>query len=182
MQAFQDTPAPAAPPSARNAASFELLVAVAANGVIGDRNRLPWDLPADLRRFKALTTGHAIVMGRKTWEAIGRPLPDRQSIVVTRQSQFVAAGAECAGSLDEAIALVRRPRPVFCIGGEQIFRDALPRATRMQVTEIAADFAGDAFFPPFDRSHWREVAREEHPAGADAPFAFAFVTYERITD
>ena len=181
MQVFQDTPAPAAPPSARLVASLELVVAVAANGIIGDRNRLPWHLPTDLRRFKALTIGHAMVMGRKTWEAIGRPLPERQSLVITRQPNFAARGAECAGSLDEAIALVRRPGPVFCIGGEQIFREALPRATRMHVTEIAADFAGDARFPPFDRSAWREVAREAHPAGIDAPFAFAFVTCERIT-
>lgn len=180
MQVFQDTPAPATPPSACRALSLELLVAVAANGVIGNGNRLPWHLPLDLKRFKTLTTGHAMVMGRKTWDAIGRPLPHRQSIVITRQPGFVAAGADTVHSLDQAMARVRLPPPAYCIGGGAIFRDALSIAERMHITEIAAAFSGDAFFPPFERSAWREVAREDHPAGTDAPFAFAFVTYDRI--
>ncbi len=167
------------PTAAARAATLELVVAIAANGVIGNGNRLPWHLPADLKRFRALTTGHAIVMGRRTWESIGRALPDRQSIVVTRQRDFAAPGAEVAPSLEDAIARVVRPDPVYCIGGAEIFRAALELATRMHVTEIDADFPGDALFPEYDRMEWREAAREVHPAGTDAAFAYAFVTYER---
>ncbi len=161
-------------------ASLEIVVAVAANGVIGNGNRLPWHLPADLKRFRVLTTGHAIVMGRRTWESIGRALPDRQSIVITRQRDYVALGADVAASLEAALRRVVRPDPVFCIGGNEIFRAALPLATRMHVTRIDATFEGDAFFPEYDQTEWRETAREAHPAGTDAPFAYAFVTYERV--
>src|SRR5207237_8617971 len=111
------------------------------------RNELPWRLPADLRHFRRLTTGHAVLMGRKTWESIGRPLPDRQNIVITRREDWQATGAEVAHSLIDAMARVRLPDPVFCTGGGEIFREALPLATRMHVTEIAATFEGDAFFP-----------------------------------
>ncbi len=158
---------------------MEIVVAIAANGVIGDRNGLPWRLPADLRHFRKLTTGHAVLMGRKTWESIGRPLPERQNIVITRSRDFRADGVEVAHSLDDAIALARLPAPLCCIGGGEIFRIALPRATRMYITEIAAAFPGDAHFPEYDRIAWRESARESHPAGIDAPFAYAFVTYDR---
>lgn len=152
---------------------------MAANGVIGRGNQLPWHLPADLRHFRRLTTGHAVLMGRKTWESIGRPLPGRQSIVITRNRNFAAEGAEAAPSLDAAIALARLPAPVFCIGGAEIFRAALPFATRLHVTEIAAEIPGDAWFPPFDRTAWRESWREVHAATAETPWAYAFVTYER---
>ncbi len=179
MQALEDTPAPSIRPSGASTVALEIVVAIAANGVIGDRNGLPWRLPADLRHFRKLTTGHAVLMGRRTWDSIGRALPERQNIVITRRADFRPEGAEVAHSLDAAIALARLPPPLCCIGGGEIFRIALPRATRMHVTEIAADFPGDAFFPEFDRSLWRETARETHPAGADAAFAYAFVTYDR---
>ncbi len=179
MQTIEDTPAASARPSAPVAPELELLVAVAANGVIGRGNALPWRLPADLRRFRRLTTGHAVIMGRRTWDSIGRPLPDRQNIVVSRNPAFAAAGAQRAASLAAAIAAVRLPPPTFCIGGAEIFREALPCATRLHVTEIDASFEGDTFMPPFDRDAWRETAREIHAAGADAPFGYAFVTYER---
>jgi dihydrofolate reductase len=166
--------------SARELPALEILVAVAANGVIGDRNRLPWHLPADLKRFRALTTGHAMVMGRRTWDSIGRALPERQSIVITHQRDFIAPGADVAFSLEDALARVVRPDPVYCIGGGDTFRIALPFTRRMHVTQIAAAFEGDAFFPEYDKKDWREAAREVHPAGTDAPFAYAFVTYERV--
>jgi dihydrofolate reductase len=156
-----------------------IVAAVAANGVIGDGNRLPWRLPADLRRFRALTTGHAVIMGRRTWESIGRALPDRQNIVVTRQRGFAAPGAEVAASLDEALARARMPGPAFCIGGGELYREALPRAATLQLTEIARAYDGDATFPAFDRDAWREVAREAVAAAADGTPAFAFVTYRR---
>jgi dihydrofolate reductase len=166
--------------AARNDAPVDLAIvaAVASNGVIGAANRLPWRLPADLRHFRALTTGRAVVMGRKTWQSIGRALPERQNIVVTRQPAFVAPGAEVAVSLDDALSRVRMPGPVFCIGGAELYREALPRATTLYLTEIDRAYDGDATFPPFDRGAWREVARES-VAAADGTPAFAFVVYAR---
>jgi dihydrofolate reductase len=158
-----------------------LIAAMARNGVIGVDNRLPWRLPEDLRRFRALTTGHTIIMGRKTWESIGRPLPGRQNIVVSRQPAFDAPGAEVASSLDAALALATRPDPVFVIGGEALYRAAQPLAARLYVTEIERDFTGDARFPEFSRRSWRETAREaRHSDGSDG-FGFAFAEYERVT-
>ncbi len=115
-------------------------------------------------------------MGRRTWASIGRALPDRQNIVVTRQAEFRAAGAETVHSLPDALARVRRPAPAFCIGGGLLYRDALPHATTMYLTEIGRPFEGDTTFPAFDRSVWREVAREPHDADG---LAYAFVTYRR---
>jgi dihydrofolate reductase len=155
-----------------------IVAAVAANGVIGANNRLPWRLPADLRRFRALTSGHAVIMGRRTWQSIGRPLAGRQNIVVTRQPDFVADGAQTAGSLDHAIAQVRMPDPAFVIGGAEIYREALPRADTLHITEIDRAYDGDATFPPWERSGWRERARERHTDAASG-VEFAFVTYER---
>ncbi len=130
-------------PAAGSAVPLALIAAVAANGVIGDRNALPWRLPDDLRRFRALTTGHAVIMGRKTWESLPGALPGRQNIVVTRDPGYAAAGAEIAATLDAALALVRLPPPAFCIGGGELYRAALPRATTLYLTEIDRDFAGD---------------------------------------
>jgi len=179
MQAFEDTPARTPRPS-EHARELHLVVAVAANGVIGRGNALPWHLPADLKHFRRITTGHAIVMGRRTWEAIGRPLPDRQNIVITRRADFRVPGADVVHTLDEAIARAHLPDPVYCIGGGEIFRDALPRASRLHVTEIGAHFDGDAFFPEIDRAVWRETSREAHDAGDGTPFEYAFVTYDRV--
>jgi dihydrofolate reductase len=158
--------------------ALAIVAAVAANAVIGAGNRLPWRIPADLRRFRALTSGHSVIMGRKTWESIGRPLPDRQNIVVTRNSDFVASGAEIAASLDEALARVRLPPPAFCIGGGELYREALPRATTLHLTELDRAFDGDATFPDFDRREWREVDRESH-ADSTEGLPYAFVTYVR---
>jgi len=165
---------------AQGTPAVALVAAVAANGVIGAGNRLPWRLPADLKRFRALTTGHSIIMGRKTWESIGRPLPDRQNIVVTRQASFTAAGADIASSLDDALAQVRMPAPAFCIGGGKLYREALPRATTLYLTEIGRAFDGDATFPEFERSEWREINRETHADSTDSGLPYAFVTYQRV--
>jgi dihydrofolate reductase len=156
-----------------------IVVAVAANGTIGAGGRLPWRLPADLARFRVITTGHAIVMGRRTWESIGRALPQRQNIVVTRSRDFAADGAEVAHSLDEALVLVRLPPPVFCIGGAELYREALPRAGTLHVTEIDRAIPGDTHFPSIDGREWREVARERHPPDGPGALAFDFVTYLR---
>jgi dihydrofolate reductase len=169
--------ADAAPASSQT--ELAIIAAVAANAVIGADNRLPWRLAADLRRFRALTTGHAVIMGRKTWESIGRALPDRQNVVITRQAGLHAAGADVVNSLAAALACVRMPGPAFCIGGSAIYREALPLATTLHLTEIDRAFAGDARFPEFDRREWRETAREAHVDADGDHLPYAFVTYRR---
>ena len=156
-----------------------VIAAVAANRVIGADNRLPWRIAEDLRRFRALTMGHAVIMGRKTWESLPHPLPGRQNLVVTRQLGYAAAGAEIAGSLDEALDLVRLPEPAFCIGGGELYRAALPRAITLHLTEIAHAFEGDVKFPRFEAGEWRQTAREAHRTEGPDGFAYAHVTYER---
>ena len=160
--------------------AFAIIAAVASNGIIGVDNRLPWRLPEDLKRFRALTTGHAVVMGRNTWESLPRALPDRQNIVVTRSHDYRAEGAETVSSLPDALAKATRPLPMFCIGGSALYRDALPLADTMYITEIVRPFAGDAMFPPWSRGQWREIAREPRRLeGADG-FDYAFVIYRRV--
>jgi len=168
-----------APAALRQPPRITLIAALAKNRVIGAGNALPWRLPEDLKRFKALTLGHPIIMGRKTWESLGRPLPGRTNIVVSRAAGFGAAGATPAGSLDEALAAAAATGSdeVFIIGGADIYRQALPLARRLHLTEIERDFAGDVHFPPVDPAEWLETARETPAAGAD--FEFAFVTYDR---
>jgi dihydrofolate reductase len=160
--------------------SLAIVAAVAANGTIGAAGGLPWRLPDDLRHFRALTTGHAVVMGRRTWHSLGRPLPGRQNLVVTRDPALVAPGAEVAHGLDEALARARLPLPVFCIGGAELYALALPRADVLYLTEIGRDFEGDASFPAFDRTAWREVAREPRVAPEPDAFPYSFVTYVRV--
>ena len=159
-----------------------LIAAVAQNGVIGVDNRLPWRLPGDMRRFRALTTGHSIIMGRKTWESIGRPLPERQNIVVSRQRDFQAPGAQVVASLAAGLAAAVMPEPVFVIGGEALYREALPLASRLYLTEIHRDFAGDARFPGYARDAWREISREPGRTDDTGGFDFAYASYERIAD
>lgn len=156
-----------------------IVAAVAQNGVIGYRNALPWHLPEDLKHFRELTTGHAVIMGRKTWESLPpkfRPLPNRRNIVLTRDASYVAPGATVLHALDE-VATVAAGGTTFVIGGAALYAHMLPRAQRLELTEIDASFAGDAFFPPFDRAQWRETKRT---AGISANgLRYAFVTYER---
>jgi dihydrofolate reductase len=170
-------PGPFRPPRAVNRPNVSLLVAVARNGVIGRNNGLPWHLPDDLKRFKALTLGHAVVMGRRTYESIGRPLPGRDNIVVTRQAGYAAPGCRVAHSLEAALFAAAGAKQVFVIGGADIFALALPLATRLDMTEIDADVAGDVAFPDWDRSGWREVSRE--PGAGAQGLRYDFVVYER---
>jgi dihydrofolate reductase len=160
---------------------ISIIVAVGRNGVIGRDGALPWRLPEDLKRFKALTMGHVMIMGRKTYESIGRLLPGRRSVIVSRQAGYVVAGAIVAASLEDAIAAAGDAEEVFVIGGGEIYRGALPSAHRLLVTEVDASPEGDAWFPPVDTALWRETAREVHDpgSGADTP-GFAFVDYERV--
>jgi dihydrofolate reductase len=151
--------------------TISLLAAVGANLVIGRDGAMPWHLPQDLAHFKATTMGHTMVMGRKTYDAIGRALPGRRTIVITRQQRWHAPGVEVAHSLSEAFALAG-PTEVFVIGGSEVYRQAMPFADRMMLTEIEQSPEGDAFFPPYEPDEWQEIARQ-------AQDGFAFVTYER---
>ncbi|MDB5777336.1 MAG: diacylglycerol kinase [Herbaspirillum sp.] len=160
-------------PSAR----LSIIVATDANHGIGINNSLPWHLPEDLAHFKRTTTGHPIIMGRKTFDSIGRPLPNRRNIVVTRNPRWTHAGVESAASLTAAAALAGDAE-AFIIGGAQIYAEALPLADRLIVTEIAGNFDCDAFFPALDLQCWRQVAREPHRSAA-GDLDYAFVTYER---
>ena len=154
-----------------------LIAAVARNRVIGSDNALPWRLPADIKRFKELTLGHPIIMGRKTWVSLGRPLPGRSNIVISRDPDFSAPGATVVASLAAALAACAGAQEAFVIGGAEIYALALPAAQCLQLTEIDRAFPGDTHFPDFDPSAWRETARERHRA--EAGFDYAFVTYQR---
>jgi len=156
-----------------------LILARARNGVIGASGGLPWRLPEDLAFFKRTTMGHPIVMGRKTWESIGRPLPGRRSIIVTRDRSYAAAGAEVVHSLDDAVALCSDSDEMFVIGGAQLYEDALPHADRLLLTEIDADFEGDTFLPAPSAAQWLEASRDRHPPGDQRAFGFDFVDYRR---
>jgi dihydrofolate reductase len=153
-----------------------LIAAVARNGVIGRGNALPWHVPEDLKHFRQVTTGHAILMGRRTHESIGRPLPGRRNIVVSRQPDLRIEGCEVAPSLEAAIGLARQggDEMPMVIGGAAVYRDALPHATRLYLTEIDRDVEGDVFFPSFDRDAFDEV--ERRPGGTPD---VSFVTLER---
>src|SRR5216117_2143263 len=154
-----------------------LVAAVAANGVIGRKGQLPWRLPEDLKHFKRLTLGHPVIMGRRTWESLGRPLPGRENIVVTDRTGYEAPGAAVATSLEAALALCTGEPVVFVIGGTRLFETALPIADGLVMTESHRDYRGDTWFPRYDRSRWREAQREAHTA-ADGT-KFDFVRYER---
>jgi len=160
-----------------------LIAAVARNGVIGRGDALPWQLPEDQRHFRRVTMGAPVIMGRKTWDSLParfRPLPGRRNIVVTRNPAWRAAGAEQAPSLDAALALAADAARAFVIGGGELYHAALAQAAELVLTEIERDFDGDARFPDFDRSVFRERSREPHHAAPPNDFDYAFVTYRRI--
>ncbi|NNV05925.1 dihydrofolate reductase [Geobacillus sp. C56-T2] len=156
------------------------IVAMAENRVIGKDNRLPWHLPADLAYFKRVTMGHAIVMGRKTFEAIGRPLPGRENIVVTRNPQFRPDGCVVLHSLEEVKQWIAARRDeVFIIGGAELFRATMPMADRLYVTNIFASFPGDAFYPPIPEQEWQVVSYTPGIKDEKNPYEHAFLIYER---
>lgn len=158
-----------------------IIVAASTNNVIGVKGDLPWKLADDLKRFKQLTMGKPIVMGRLTWESIGRPLPGRQNIVVTRQSDYVAAGCDVVASPADALIAATDAEETMVIGGSQIYASFLPQAGRLHITRVHAEVDGDACFPEIDENAWRLVDMEEHKADACNQFAFDFRTYERIS-
>jgi len=155
-----------------------LILAMDRNRLIGRKNTLPWHLPADLAHFKRLTMGKPILMGRKTWESIGRPLPGRHSIVLTSQPDYVAEGATVVHSLEEAMAAAGEVPEIMVIGGTRLFEQVLDRADRIELTLIDHVFEGDTWFPELG-PEWREVAREEHAADERNPWAYSFVTLVR---
>jgi dihydrofolate reductase len=157
-----------------------LVAAVARGGVIGRNNAIPWQIPGEQAHFRDLTMGHPVVMGRRTWDSLPerfRPLPGRRNVVVTRNSEWHAEGADRAGSFDDALKLLARDERVSVIGGAELYTAALPRADELLLTEIDLDVEGDTFFPPFERLAFEEVAREERVSGDGT--RYAFVTYAR---
>lgn len=158
---------------------ISIIVAMAENRVIGVNNTLPWRLPADLRHFRRLTTGHHVIMGRRNYESIGRPLPDRTNIVVTRNPAYRAPGCRVRHSLEDALRDVGNDPEVFIIGGAEIYRQALGKADRIYLTLVHATIGGDTRFPEFDTREWNETSRARHEADEKNPYAYSFVTYDR---
>lgn len=168
---------PARPPVASGTTRVYLVAAVAKNGVIGARGKLPWHLPEDLKHFKNLTLGHPIIMGRRTWDSLGKPLPGRENIVVSRKAGFEAPGASVAASLEAALALCAGEPVAFVIGGAEIYAAALPLADGLVLTEIDRDYEGDVYFPGWDRAAWRATQKETHSSAEG--LRFDFVLYEK---
>ena len=154
-----------------------IIVATDAQHGIGINNTLPWRLPEDLAHFKRITSGHPIIMGRKTFDSIGRPLPNRRNIVITRNAAWVHDGVESVTSVDAALALIG-DTPAYVIGGAQIYAEVLPITNRLIVTQDTSKFHCDAFFPAIDPQQWKEVSREQHHSD-EQQFDYAFVVYER---
>ena len=157
---------------------ISIIVAIAENGVIGDKNALLWNIKEDMRRFRTTTTGHPVIMGRKTFESIGRPLPKRTNVVITRGDASFE-GCEVAHSLEEAIAMFPAEEEIFIIGGAQIYAQALPLADRLYLTIVHSDYEGDTSFPEINYSEWREVSRQEFERGEEYDFPFSFIDLER---
>lgn len=164
----------------RNRPRISLIVAMSLNGVIGKDNRLPWHLPADLKRFKDLTMGHTIVMGRRTWDSINRLLPGRRTVVVTRNPHLKIEGAQVVDSLQTALSSAAGEVEIFVIGGEDIFRQAMPHADRIYLTIVESHFEGDTCMPPIDPAQWRKASTESHPATHASPLAWRFEIHERV--
>ena len=157
--------------------AISMIVARSRNHVIGRDNQMPWKISADLQFFKRVTMGHPVIMGRKTWESIGRPLPGRRNIVVSRNANYVATGGELVGSLDEALRSLSEFKRVFVIGGEQLFKQAFDKADRLYITEIDLDIeGGDTFFEVPNLAAWKEV---ERTPGSEGDITFSFITLER---
>jgi dihydrofolate reductase len=170
---------------AREDVGLVLVAAVAENGVIGRNGRLPWRLRSDLQHFRAVTLGHPAVMGRKTYDAIGKPLAGRTNIVVSRDPAFAAPGVVAAPDLDAALAIARGDAlrrgtvEIMIIGGADLYRQTIDRAARLEITRVHARPEGDSVFPPIDPARWRETGRREHPPGRDDDTAFTTLVYER---
>ena len=152
---------------------------MAENRVIGVDNTLPWRLPADLKHFRRLTTGHHVIMGRRNYESIGKPLPERTNIVVTRNRDYRAPGCVIAHSLEEALEHAQTDPEIFVIGGAEIYHQAFARADRLYLTLVHASVTGDTYFPEFAADRWNEISRERHEADDKNPYPYSFLVYDR---
>ncbi len=161
--------------------AIQIIAAMGRNRVIGKDGALPWgrSLPADLKHFKEITVNHTVVMGRMTYESIGRRLPERRNIVISTRKDLIAPGCLVVPSFEAALANIFEAEIAFCIGGSRVYRDALPLAEKMYLTEIDAEFDGDAFFPEFSKEEWKEVSREHHEPDEKNLYPYEFVLYER---
>jgi dihydrofolate reductase len=157
---------------------ISIIVAMSENSVIGLNNQLPWHISEDLKNFKKTTLNHCVIMGRKTYESIGKPLKDRRNIVISRSKSLLIDGVEVVNSLDKAISIVDDSSEIFIIGGEQIYTISLPIATHLYVTKVNGDYNGDAFFPDYIQDEWKEIARED--LISESSLKFSFLKYERI--
>lgn len=157
------------------------IVAMDENGLIGRQNQLPWHLPADLKHFKAVTTGYPIIMGRKTYESIGRPLPNRTNIVVTRETSYAAPGCLVVTTIEEAVktAAKEQPEKIFIIGGSEIYKQTLDQIECLYMTIVHHVFDGDAFFKGFEQEEWKEIAREDHSPDEANAWPYSFIEWER---
>ena len=155
------------------------VVAVSNNNVIGKDNKLPWHLPADLKFFKRLTTGHHIIMGRKTFESFGKPLPDRTSVVITRQKKYHPEGCVVVHSLEEALKIASDEKEALIIGGAEIFKQAMPIADRIYLTRIKENFEGDTFFPELNKEEWILKEKKDFEPDEKNKYAYSFCIYER---
>ena len=158
---------------------ISFVAAMGKNRVIGKNNSLPWAMPADMKRFKELTMGKPVIMGRKTFESIGVPLPKRMNIILTRDHDYGAEGCIVVHSADEALNAAKSAKEAMVIGGSQIYKEFLPRANRMYLTIIDAGIEGDAYFPKYDAEEWEETAYEEHERDAENQYNYTFITLER---
>ncbi|MCC3357084.1 dihydrofolate reductase [Bacillus sp. REN16] len=160
---------------------ISLLLAMDKNQLIGKDNDLPWRLPADLAYFKRVTMGHAIIMGRKTYDSIGRPLPGRENIIVTRDTSYKAEGCKVIHSIDEIVKLREETdQELFVIGGAEIFKMILPYSDRLYITEIEEEFEGDTYFPAFNKNEWKVISKEKGIKDEKNPYDYTFIVYEKI--
>ncbi len=158
---------------------ISIVVAISENNAIGKDNQLLWHLPADLKHFKNITTGHTIIMGRKTYDSIGKPLPNRRNIIITRQKDLNLEGVEVVNSLEEALSLSKDEEEVFIIGGAEIYKQSVAVSHRIYLTRVHQEFEADAFFPELDDESWKEVEKEDHLPDEKNKFAYTFSTLER---
>jgi len=158
---------------------ISLIAAMDKNRVIGKNNSLPWNLPADMKYFRDKTKGKPVIMGRKTHESIGKPLPKRTNIIITRDQNYKTEGCIIVHSTDEALKAVGNPEEIMVIGGSQIYKEFLPKANRMYLTFIDAEFEGDTYFPEYNIEEWKETSYEEHERDAENPYDYRFVVLER---
>lgn len=160
---------------------ISIIAAVAQNNVIGGGNNLLWHIREDLMRFKRITSGHPVVMGRKTFESLGKALPGRRNVVITRNGSFAAENCETAGSLEEALDLFPDSEEVFVIGGGEVYSQAMECAGRMYITVVYRDYEGDTYFPAIDENQWEETGREYHERGESFPYPFEYIDYRRVS-